>query len=119
MSPVDDDLRARFGELRATDAATAPGLSAVLHLVRNQPRRLRPRAAGLFLIGAAASIAALTFGVRQLGVQTRAKQPVVTVWRSPTSSLMPANPQTVLAPPPLLSSVLDGATSSTIWRKGD
>ena len=118
MTPIDDELRARFGQLRAAESAAAPALSAVLHRARREPRR-SPHRRTAVLIGAAASVVAITVLVRQARLHASARQPSVAVWRSPTTSLMPANPQSVLAPPPLLSSVLDGATSSTLWRKGD
>lgn len=119
MSPIDDQLRAQFGELRSAESAAAPGLLAVLRRTRHESRPTRHRAAVILLVGVAASIAAITLAVRQVRLQTSAAQTALTGWRSPTTSLMPANPQSVLAPPPLLSSVLDGATTSTLWRKGD
>ena len=119
MSSSDDELRARFGELRAAEAAAAPGLSAVMHGARRESRWSPRRRTAMLLVGAAASIVAITLVIRQVRLQAVAKQASVAVWHSPTTSLMPGNPQTVLAPPPLLSSVLDGATTSTLWRKGD
>lgn len=119
MNPIDEELRARFGELRAAESSAAPGVSAVLHRTRGAARPALRRTSVFLLAGAAASVAAITFVVRQARIQASARQAAVTTWRSPTTSLMPGNPQTVLAPPPLLSSVLDGATTSTLWRKGD
>jgi hypothetical protein len=119
MSSIDDELRARFGELRAAESAASPGLSTVLHRARRESRPSPRRRTAMLLVGAAASIVAIALVVRQVRLQVAAKQASVAVWHSPTTSLMPANPQSVLAPPPLLSSVLDGATSSTLWRKGD
>ena len=119
MNPVDDELRAQFSELRAAESAEAPGLSTVLHRARRESRLSPHRRTAMLLVGAAASIAAISFVIHQVRLQAAAEQASVGVWHSPTTSLMPGNPQTVLAPPPLLSSVLDGATTSTLWRKGD
>jgi len=119
MNPIDDELRARFSELRAAESVEAPGLSTVLHRARRESRPSSNRRTTMLLVGAAASIVAITLVVRRIRLQAAARQASVAVWRSPTTSLMPANPQSVLAPPPLLSSVLDGATTSTLWRKGD
>ena len=119
MNPIDDELRARFGELRAAQSVGAPSVSAVLNRAPHSSRPIARRTSVLLVFGAAASIGALMFAARQLGVRTPARETLATQWPSPTTSLMPVNPQSVLAPPPLLSSVLDGATSSTLWRKGD
>jgi hypothetical protein len=68
---------------------------------------------------AAASIVAVALlGTRHPRSAVPAEQPAAT-WQSPTTSLVPRTVQGVLAPAPLLSSVLDGATSSTLWLKGD
>ena len=120
MNRIHDDLRARFGELRSAESAAAPDLSSVLRRVRREPLRASRHAAPVALVAAAAAIAALTLVVvRQRRFETPAKRPSIATWRSPTLSLVPATSQSVLAPPPLLSSVLDGATTSTLWRKGD
>ena len=119
MSPIDDELHARFSELRAAESAAAPGLSTVLHRARRKSHPSPHRRTAMLLVGAAASIAGIALVVRQVRLQAAATQPSITAWQSPTMSLMPATPRSVLAPPPLLSSVLDGATSSTLWRKGD
>jgi hypothetical protein len=119
MTSSEDELRARFGELRAAEAAAAPGLLAVMHGARRESRRSPRRRTAMLLVGAAASIVAVTLVIRQVRLEAAAKLASVAAWRSPTTSLMPTTPHSVLAPPPLLSSVLDGATSSTLWRKGD
>lgn len=115
---LDRELRARFGELRDADSAGAPDVSGVVARTAIDRRATIARRSGAMLLAAAAVVL--------IGVVV-ARQPravdgsgaSITSWKSPTTSLIPTTGQSVLAPDPLLSSVLDGATSSTLWQKGD
>ena len=115
---TDDDLRIRFGALRRTDGADAPEFPPVAQL-RSSARAQTAvhRSKGVWL-AAAALVVALVATQRFLATNDAPAQ-MVTGFQSPTTSLVPAGGQAVLAPPPLLSSVLDGATTSALWRKGD
>jgi hypothetical protein len=70
-------------------------------------------------LAAAAAVVVGLVATERLRATNDAAAQSVTTWRSPTSSLVPASGRAVLSPAPLLSSVLDGATSSALWRKGD
>ncbi len=114
----DHELRARFGELRDADGAGTPDIKELVGRTPINRRAMTARRSGTILLAAAA---VLVIGV----VVTRQPHAVdgssasITNWKSPTTSLIPTTGQSVLAPDPLLSSVLDGATSSTLWQKGD
>lgn len=116
---ADDDLRARFHALRRNDGARAPEFPPVVHLkssVRAEPAVHRSNR--LWLAAAAILVVGLIATRRFLATNDATAQSITT-WQSPTNSLVPANGRAVLSPPPLLSSVLDGATTSALWRKGD
>jgi hypothetical protein len=70
-------------------------------------------------LAAAAAVVVGLLATQRFRATSDAAAQSITTWQSPTSSLVPASGRAVLSPSPLLSSVLDGATSSTIWRKGD
>jgi len=115
---ADEELRAQFGELRRADEAGAPAFSVV-----DRRRAVRSSVAihrqpGTWLAAAAAAIVAVVATQRFRAAHESSASPVAN-WQSPTGSLVPTGGRTVLAPPPLLSSVLDGATSSVLWHKGD
>ncbi len=112
-----NELVDRFGELRDADARRAPSLRGVVHRAPVDRRATGARRTGV----AAIAVCVLLGGgivARRIGVH-RTPTPSAARWRSPTTSLVPTTGQSVLAPPPLLSSVLDGATTSILWRKGD
>jgi len=72
----------------------------------------------VWIAAAAAVVVGLVVAQRFFATDDAAAQSIIS-WQSPTSSLVPVSGHIVLSPPPLLSSVLDGATASTLWRKGD
>jgi hypothetical protein len=116
---ADDDLRARFRALRRNDDARAPEFPPVVHLGSSvRAERARHRSNGVWLAAAAALVVGLV-ATRQFLATNDATAQSITTWQSPTNSLVPASGRAVLSPPPLLSSVLDGATTSALWRKGD
>jgi len=115
---ADDELRTRFRELRRVDTAGAPGFPTVVDQAEARRARATPYRLPLVWLTAAAAVVVGLFATR-FRATSDAAPPSITTWQSPTSSLVPASGRAVLSPPPLLSCVLDGATSSTIWRKGD
>lgn len=115
--PFDDELLDRFARLRDGDVERAPNWRS---LVARGPIDRRPtpvRRAGAAVIAAGVLIGGGVVARRAL----TERGPVLSMsgWQSPTASLVPTTEQSVLAPAPLLSSVLDGATTSTLWKKGD
>ena len=119
MTHRDDDLRSRFTELRATQTGRAPEFGDVLGRAPAAPRPAIGSSTLWLATAAAASIVVVALLVTDRARSAvPARQPVA-AWQSPTTSLVPRTVQAVLAPAPLLSSVLDGATSSTLWHKGD
>lgn len=113
---LDNELRARFGALRNADGARAPGVGEIVARKAVDHRITTGRKTALTVT----ALCALTAGVfvTQHIRASGAHAPQAAPWRSPTTSLVPTG-QSVLAPAPLLSSVLDGATQSTLWKKGD
>jgi hypothetical protein len=115
----DDELRDRFHDLRRVDGAAAPDFPAVVD--RSGVGRAKAplhRSPVMWLAAAAAVVVGLV-ATQRFRTTTGAAAQSITAWQSPTSSLVPASGRAVLSPSPLLSSVLDGATSSALWRKGD
>jgi hypothetical protein len=116
---ADDELRARFRELRRADGARAPEFPAVVDRAGDERTTAVPyRSAVVWLAAAAAVVVGLVVTQRFRATSDAAARSITT-WQSPTGSLVPASGRAVLSPSPLLSSVLDGATSSALWRKGD
>lgn len=124
MNDFDDQIRSGFADQRAHDRMGVPPFDDVImrpETATSATRRRKARAlwlAGTITVSMAAAAVAFGF-IRQPGRRAVPRQPAVVAWRSPTASLIPASTQPVLAPAPLLSSVLDGATASTFWHKGD
>jgi len=116
---ADDELRARFRELRHEDGIRTPEFQAVVdRAVDERAKATLHRLPVVWLAAAAAVVVGLVVTQRFHTTSDAAAQSITT-WQSPTSSLVPASGRAVLSPPPLLSSVLDGATSSALWLKGD
>ncbi len=119
MTDAELDLRARFESLREMEQASAPDFQDVVE-VKSAARIPTRRSAGAWVgLAAAAGVVVAAAMILQGPSRATSSTDRVTSWQSPTTSLVPTNGQTVLAPPPLLSSVLDDATASTLWRKGD
>ena len=123
MRDIDDELRARFAALRAHDAAQAPELDAMRRRGESRatiragfPPRMSYAAAAAAIIVMAAT---MTFWWTREHRSTSTMTPPIAAWESPTSSLLPRADHALLAPPPLLSSVLDGVGTSALQRKGD
>lgn len=122
----DEDLHARFAELRNEDRAHAPAFDALWTRAQLSARRAaRPRALRVALIAAAAGVV-LTVGMLLQQSRTRdrrrtgsATAATISNWRSPTAGLLHAPGGALLAPPAIFSSILDGATGATVEPQGD
>ena len=111
----DDELRATFLQLRDEDAIQAPPFRAPKeHLdLRAIPARHSSRRTIQLL--AAALLLAIGLGVmRDITRRSRAKQLVarnatqsISSWRSPTAGLLRTSGRELLAPSPVLSSVIN------------
>jgi hypothetical protein len=112
----DDELRACFHKLRDHDAADLPDFSAV-----TRPRAHRPATPALVWLAAAACVILVAASaIRWTRDRSGRIEPLgITTWRSPTASLLDVSGRELLAPPPILSSVLDGVTRRAIVPKGD
>jgi hypothetical protein len=116
---ADDELRARFRELRRGDGAGAPEFSAVVDRGSGVPAKPSPYRSPVVWLAAAAAVVVGLVVTQRFRATNEAAAQSITTWQSPTTSLVPASGRAVLSPAPLLSSVLDAATSSALWRKGD
>ena len=133
MTQPDDDLRALFQAVREYDRARVPKFRAVWSRAAPRARTTaRPRSPARFWIAAAAcAVLAASLVLRRSHVREEARpaagsvsrtaQPAPTSsgWRSPTAGLLRSPGHELLAPSPILSSVLDGATRVAPPRKGD
>jgi hypothetical protein len=118
MMQLDHELRARFGELRDADGAGAPDVSGVVARTPIDRRATIARRSGAMLL-AVAAVVLIGVVVARRPRAVDGSSVSITNWKSPTTILIPTTRQSMLAPDPLLSSVLDGATASTLWHKGD
>ena len=109
----DDELRARFLDLRESDARALRDFRVAV-----PARTLRP----LWLAGLAAAVLIVVTGlvIRRSSDRERMQWSAgsITTWRSPTASLLTASSHELLAPAPILSSTLDGVVRSTVRRTG-
>ena len=115
----DDELRERFRDLRRVDGARAPQFLEVVDRTGTGRAKATPYRMPVVWLAAAAAVVAGLVATQRFRATNDAAAQSITTWQSPTSSLVPASGRAVLSPSPLLSSVLDGATSSALWRKGD
>jgi hypothetical protein len=117
----DDELRARFEALRRADERYAPGLERILN---RPPRPLlgaqRPRFAwrlGLVAASVAAAFLLSTGVTRMYRRYTFVAQPL-SIWTSPTASLLHMPGTELLRAPKLMPSALDYLTIALVQRKG-
>jgi hypothetical protein len=122
---MDDELRARFAELRELDEAGAPEFQAMRQVADGTRETTASRArrslvewtaaaAGIMLAtGAAVSVA------RRHESQTVVPASVASIstWRSPTASLLRTSSISVLERPSIIASVLDGVTGPVMTGK--
>jgi len=125
MNPTsDDELRAQFEALRHEDLGRAPDFGDVLHRTRSPERHHRRQLDPLWIAAAAVIVLAAGIVVRE-GLQRSADRAAksasldegatsISRWRSPTASLLRTSGSGVLAPPRILSSILDGASNAAV-----
>ena len=123
----EEELRACFDELRAYDVAHAPAFGESWGRAGTAARSAsRRRAKSLFWIAAAACLLfAVGIAVRwsfdgrtSRSRPSTAATPSIHSWTSPTASLLRVPGRELLAPQPILSSVLDGAAGTPVQTKG-
>jgi hypothetical protein len=116
----DEEMRARFDSLRRVDEQRAPAFRAILD------RPVRAASAGTpfrarWRLAVALSLAAGVVLVAGLVRVSRRRdfvaQPLST-WTSPTASLLRTQGAASFATSPLLPSVLDNLTVTTLQRRG-
>jgi hypothetical protein len=122
----DDELQSAFEQLRDDDRARtpAPEFRAVWTYAESRARAIRrPRTMTPLWIAAAAGVVlalGLAFrGSRQPDATLDTGGATLSTWTSPTASLLNISGRALLAPPPILSSILDGAAPAPVPRKGD
>ena len=108
----DEELRARFHELRDEDRASVPEFRAMVAGAEVRPPAPR-RAGGLpaiWLAVAAGVVLAVGLVLGHSGSPAAevVTVPTISLWTSPTASLLGTPQHELLAPEPLLSSILDG-----------
>jgi hypothetical protein len=119
---TDDQLRARFHALRASEEAAAPNFRALVGRAQSaamdhRPLR-RPPVAWVALALATAAAVVVAVVVSRTG-RDPSPTPSLTDWTSPTAVLLDTPGVDLLQPPDLLSSVLDRMMSTTVQPKGD
>jgi hypothetical protein len=133
MNRPDDELQSRFDQLRAGDRARRPEFRALLDRAESGARSPRPtRPAVLWTVAAAAAIVlAVGIAIQRGGRDSARIPPDASAsaapaafagprhWTSPTATLLRTPGREVLAPPSILSSVLDGITRMPVQPKGD
>ena len=120
MQPDDDDLRARFARLKANDRRRVPEFHSLLATARTRARAVRRArtVAGAWGIAAAVMLVALSLVAKRTPDRGRlssgpdartAAVTAITVWSSPTASLLTTAGNEITKPPDILSSILDVA----------
>jgi hypothetical protein len=118
----DDEIRARFAELRAADETGAPDFADLLN--RGSHRRARVSTTGtrwtspLALSLAAAAVIVAAVGVARVSASRRAGfvAPPLSAWTSPTAALLRTPGIKRTRPATLMSSLVDIAASTAIPR---
>lgn len=131
MTHPDDELEARFRELRDHDVAQAPAFRVPKpHDASRAPAAPRAiptpvwwaSAAGVLF--AALGVALLRSDIGQVlrrfagSATPTVEAPSISDWTSPTASLLRTPGYELLAPPPILSSLFDGVTPGSGQRQG-
>jgi hypothetical protein len=117
----DDELRARFEAMREHDLRGTPAFEpirdwAALRSGRT-PRNRRQVAQWLAWAASIVIIALLVAQPWNRGATRPGAGPTsITAWQSPTASLLRSSAHSLLSPPPLLSSVFDGITSTPLTK---
>jgi hypothetical protein len=135
MSAVnDDELRAMYEQLRAGDDTQLPAPSfralwaRAESSAKSPPRsRVPVLRAALWIAAAACLVVTASVAFRQTRTTTNtAVSPAVRTgatslsdWTSPTAGLLRTSDTELLAPAPILASILDGVTRVRLQPKGD
>jgi hypothetical protein len=131
----DDDLSARFRELRDGDRARTPAFAAMrVAALAPGDKVFRAYRPALLWMAVAASVVLLAGGTLLRRVRADRRPEVtwrlnatptaiygaasISQWRSPTASLLRTSGSELFAPRPLLSSVLDHAAGTAAPYKG-
>jgi hypothetical protein len=120
----DEDLRSRFAELRDDDRAHAPEFGplwkrAELRAQTTSRKRTLHVAWILAAAGIVVTVSVLVQQSRDVPTEGSISGATISSWRSPTAGLLRTPGSELLAPPPILTSILDGATGATVRSKGD
>src|SRR6185503_8079528 len=118
----DDELRLSMQALREHDATHAPSFEAMRQRAVFRARPSRTKRVSLMIVaGLAAACVLVAFALRiSTAPITPARDTRVTIhtWRSPTGALLRTPSSALLAPQPILSSVLDDAARLALQQKG-
>lgn len=124
----DDELRLSIKALREHDAAQTPAFETTWQRAVSASRPSRLKRVSLMIgAGLAATYVLVAFGLRigAPAIASRSTVPArdttrltIHTWRSPTASLLRTPSSALLAPQPILSSVLDDAARLSIQQKG-
>ena len=130
MTHQDDELKARFRELRDHDVAQAPAFRVPGPRDASRApavRRAIPTpvwwASAACVLFAALGVALLRSDDHVLRRLAGSNAPVISApsisdWTSPTANLLRTAGYELLAPPPILSSLFDGVTPGSGRRQG-
>ena len=131
MSAInDDEVRAMYEQLRASDDAQLPAPPfRELWARADTTARSVPRShalisrTGAWIAGAACLVVAASIVFRQTRTTTSAAAVTTATslseWTSPTAELLRTSNDGLVAPAPILSSILDGVTRVRVLPKGD
>ena len=124
MRPMDDELRARFAELRERDEVGTPEFQAMWQVAESARETTSSRRGRSLLVWSAAAAgivfaagAAVSVARRQKAQDVGASVLSISTWRSPTASLLRTSSISVLQQPSIIASVLDGATGPVMTGK--
>jgi hypothetical protein len=122
----EDDLRAEFDALRKHDRRNEPHFHQVMRgaELRSRSAVPAPGRSGRWLAVAAVLVvgAALWIGNQWQHGDARPtafQVPAISAWQSPTAGLLQTPARELIAPDPLLSSVFDGITTTSLQRESD
>jgi hypothetical protein len=123
VTDADDELRARFADLRASDERSAPDFHGVLDRAKRAPyadaRRLRLRAPlALFIAAAAVVVAAV--GIARVSALRRAAfvATPLSTWTSPTAGLLRTQGFDRVRPASVVAALVAIANAPVIPQRG-
>jgi hypothetical protein len=122
----DDELRVRFEALRSDDSDGAPDFREMLERARTLDAQRRRGVRPLWIVAAAGIVMAVGIALQQTRNRSAGRRADATdssgggntlsisTWKSPTASLLRTSGSEALAPPKVLSSILDGASRDAV-----